>query len=91
MKQTTFPVNVHLRSTDPKSLLKHVADQLTELVGVLQVSVGKGSEFRELSILVEFENPAEAKRSHSRVMVLLKRTPDLDITGIATTMTDIID
>jgi hypothetical protein len=89
VKETIFQFNVQLLAREPSIQYESVKELLAAVNGVLAVSGKRWDSIAELNVQSRFRDADDAKKLHRKLILLLKRTEDLQISGVSSNLTDV--
>lgn len=91
MKTTDFQFDLRLGEADREGQFEKLKETLSGVKGVLQVDGRASDSGCHCHIQVEFPDSESAKKLHRKLMNLLIRTPDVEVSSVTTNLTEIFD
>ncbi|QDU96813.1 hypothetical protein [Lignipirellula cremea] len=91
MKTTDFQFDLRLGEADRERQFEKLKETILGVKGVLKVDCRASNSGCNCHIQVEFPDSEAAKKLHRKLMNLLMRTPDVEISSVTTKLTEIFD
>ncbi|PAY20948.1 hypothetical protein CKO51_03475 [Rhodopirellula sp. SM50] len=89
MKQTVFEIETHVTDGEPTKVIGSIRENLLAIKNVLSIDVSVESTFASFKIAVEFEDGAQAKTLHRKIMKALMSSDRISIRQVTTKLNDI--